>query len=317
MPNNTTVAEWDLIPAVEVVVCPWVIVSNTVVLSVFIKNRRMHVPFNVYLFSLLIANICLAILGNPLDIVNFIFPTWWLGQIACDVYLYALYVMSGLTVNSHALITINRLWAMTFPHFYKQYHSSRSAAFLCGLVWIAVHAIILPGVILNARVYRLPIETAGCVINTNAMPVWNTVVQFGVFIVPNIFVMLAYPYILWMRRRRRLVRITNRHVSILQPSTTTAVSKSTKESRAFIVLTVMTASVTVSWTPLNAYYGMGCFMDVSQLWLTFEITQGLFILQPALDPIFFAVTLPELRQGLADFVQTAFRKWRMCKKVLI
>ena len=67
-------------------------------------------------------------------------------------------------------------------------------------------------------------------------------------------------------------------------------------SQGFKVLTMLTVSAVVCWTPISLYYSIGLFlpMNVPAAWQVFSF---LFSLQSTLDPIWFAAGLADLRQA--------------------
>ncbi|XP_055334060.1 alpha-2B adrenergic receptor-like [Paramacrobiotus metropolitanus] len=326
--NNDTTLQftWSFVPAMEAVIFPCVLIFNGSILALFLVTRRFQIPFNIYLINVITSNIVFALLDNPLDILNFISSYWWLGNTWCTVYLYAINVSSGIVMQSHMLITINRIWAVTFPHSYRRHHSVRNAAVLVIAVWLLVHVVSLPGLIMDATLYRLPIEITGCIINTNEMPVWSIMLQLIIFALPNLCIILAYPYLVSMRLRQRKVRAANRSPATTKfggsvhfkanryyhreasasASVTVTNNKAPERSqrrdnRAFAIFTALTVSITACWTPLDTYYTISCFMDLSTYVKTLEFCEILFVLQPALDPIFFAVIIPDVRSQILQW----------------
>ncbi|XP_055335696.1 alpha-2B adrenergic receptor-like [Paramacrobiotus metropolitanus] len=197
--NNTTFEyHWTFVPVTETLIFPCAIILNGVILVSFLRSKQLRIPFNIYLASVLASNIILAILNSPLDVLNFISPYWWLGDAWCTVYQYAINVSSGIVMYSHILITINRIWAVTFPHSYRQHHTQKNALILVVLIWVCVHAVTLPGVVMDAVLYRLPVEKNGCALNMTAMP-------FLIYAIPNGFIIVAYPFLLYKRLQRRKV----------------------------------------------------------------------------------------------------------------
>ncbi|XP_055338433.1 5-hydroxytryptamine receptor 1D-like [Paramacrobiotus metropolitanus] len=304
--------QWSFIPALEAISFPCVVLLNGGILALFIINKRFNIPFNIYLSSVLVSNIFFAVLDNPLDILNFISPYWWLGDPLCSLYLYALNIPSGIVMYSHVLITINRIWAVTFPHAYRRHHSVQIAVCMVAAVWMYVHIVYLPGVVMDAVWYRLPIETSGCLLNIDKMAAWNTTAQFMTFALPNVVIIGAYPYLLYMRREYRRVKILNRALSLRSSGhrVTSSTGQRAKLTRpgesgnnSFTVVTVLTLSIILCWTPLVVFYTVWCFVDLSSYTVTLEFCQGVFVLQPALDPVFFAGIMPGIRSDIMAFLR--------------
>ncbi|XP_055345252.1 5-hydroxytryptamine receptor 1D-like [Paramacrobiotus metropolitanus] len=200
---------WSLAPASTVIITPLAIILNGYALYTFLANRHLHSPFNVYLGSLLFSNLTYSIICNPLDVISGLYPTWPLSSAACDAYIYALLILGAVTINSHALITVNRLWAMTFPVSYRNHHNLHAAFASVAVLWIYVHVICLPGAIRDSLYFRTPLHDNPCLLNVAAQFEWNLVMQFVVYDLPIVFVIVAYPYLLFKHKMRNRVRFGN------------------------------------------------------------------------------------------------------------
>lgn len=154
--NNATaspIASWN-VRVFPIFFCIATIVLDGVVLALLLRAESRRRPFTIYLICLLGTNMVYAVIQNPLDILHDIRPGWWLGKSACTTYLYSNYVFASCVVHSHVLITINRIWAVTFPIHYRNYHSRRVAIALCCLMYTYVHLCMVPGWLMDAVTYR-------------------------------------------------------------------------------------------------------------------------------------------------------------------
>lgn len=121
-----------------------VLVTNGAVLIMFLKVKQIRTSFSVYLINLMLCNIIYAVLQNPLELLDKSYSKWWMGKSACSLYIYATIVSDACIKHCHVLITINRLWAMTFPIFYRQHHSTKRAIIFCLLTVVYVYIFLLP-----------------------------------------------------------------------------------------------------------------------------------------------------------------------------
>lgn len=148
-------ASWGFLAICVSIIFIMVIILNSLTLFLFIKNRRLRSPFSTYLMCLLGLNILYAVLQNPLDIMNNLYPYWPANFQWCSVYIYALYILQAATMHIHLLITCNRAWAVTFPISHRRLHSHKWHPVLCcSIAWLYVHTILLPGFIGDALWYR-------------------------------------------------------------------------------------------------------------------------------------------------------------------
>lgn len=152
--DKLTRETWDFPTIFIFIFCTTVVLNVTVLVILCKDNMTLNRPFSVYQIFLLSLNLVYAIVQNPLDILNSIFPVWWLGSPACSTYLYATYVIAACVIHSHVLITLNRLWAVAFPIHYRHHHSRIVAVGLCMGTLIYVHICMAPGWLMDMVIHR-------------------------------------------------------------------------------------------------------------------------------------------------------------------
>ncbi|XP_055347685.1 melanopsin-A-like [Paramacrobiotus metropolitanus] len=271
----------------------------------------LRTPFNVYLINLLVTNILQITLQVPLEISSALFSRWWMGWTACTVYLFANNVLIGVIMASHVLISVNRVWALTYHLHYKHHHTLRTAIQLCIFVWVWVHVIVVPGIVSDALYYRRPLDKFGCSINTSAQPKWALAKHFLGYILPLVAVILTFPYILGKQLLRKRVgvvgggitqHITRNQIGIENSDNSVTESRKGKRSerlskiwtRGTVLYVLMTVSLLATWTPGRVYFTIKLFINVDNA-SVFQICYVLFALQSVFDPVLFAIALKELR----------------------
>ncbi|OQV15774.1 putative Melanopsin [Hypsibius exemplaris] len=204
---NLTIAaaEWTVLPVFSLFVFITAFLGNGLLMVTFIRERSLRTPFNVYIINLLAANLAVVIFQYPMDIVTNLHSAWLLGNGACNLYLYANSVFGACICNSHMLIAINRMWAVSFPLSYRTHHSRRTAVCLCLGVWVYVHVGVGPPVIIDALYFRLPIETNGCMINAPEQQAWEIVIEV-IYWLPQIVMLATFP-ITWCAKRSQRKRV--------------------------------------------------------------------------------------------------------------
>ncbi|OQV17910.1 hypothetical protein BV898_08039 [Hypsibius exemplaris] len=115
------------VPYILILLCISILIANAVVLAAFIKNRHLRTPFNMYIISLVIADLTQTLLDLPFTVMSQFIPVWPLGHLACNFRLYGLWVFSAIVRNTHSLISLNRLWALFLPVSYRHYHTNTLA----------------------------------------------------------------------------------------------------------------------------------------------------------------------------------------------
>ncbi|OQV16610.1 hypothetical protein BV898_09280 [Hypsibius exemplaris] len=126
--GNVT-AQWSALPVCELLALITGLTGNGALLIVFLLNlQTLWTPFNVYVVNLLVANCAVLSTQLPLDVyTNLHDGQWTLGEHACSYYIVVSAYFEPVVFNSHQLIAINRIWAVTHPISYRRIHSVRTA----------------------------------------------------------------------------------------------------------------------------------------------------------------------------------------------
>ncbi|XP_055337909.1 olfactory receptor 1-like [Paramacrobiotus metropolitanus] len=297
---------WHPMQICELAACLIGSVSNLVIAVVLLLDKHLHTPFTVYLLLLLTSNLLQASVFYPLDIISHLYShAWWLGERACDLFNYFIFVFGGVLMQSHALITFNRLWAITFPLSYRNYHSTRVALLLCGGCVAYVHLVCLPGVVIDALYYRPPVDRFKlCSLDIGRQFPWAVASEVIIYIAPIVFVVGAYPFLFHKQHQRKGAVHGSKQDSVMDSKVTGAHPARKEHSHGFVVLTLSSVGIMVSFAPgqivaLLMLAGVGGDLRQASL-----VTAILALIQPALDPIFFVLCLKDLRLAIVRIARS-------------
>lgn len=161
--NQTATALWNFNTVFSLGTASSTLLLNTATLLCFLKNPTLRKqPFNVYLICLLLNNIFSTCVVTPLQIIDHMFPVWWMGPHWCLVYIYMLSCVPNYQKFSHALITVSRVWAVTFPHSYRHRHTRNLAFILCGSMIVYVNMIYGVPLTRNVATLKVPWDIYFC-----------------------------------------------------------------------------------------------------------------------------------------------------------
>ncbi|XP_055340346.1 D(1) dopamine receptor-like [Paramacrobiotus metropolitanus] len=307
MANNSSLStsqgdappNWGIVEMCNVVTA---VIGGLLNTSVFISlavSRVISVPFTIYLLNLLIANFletACAKLVNALLVVCLPCRTHAL----CDLYLFSNYLAMAGMINTHLLISFNRLWAVTFPHSYRIHHSRKIAICICVAMWFYILSTVLPQLIRDSIYFRIPFSRHGrCMLNNDAQPILYFVTLMVVYIIPEVVILLTFP-VIW-RKRKRYKKVVQLNLSAQQVNTKeientgtriTALSRSPESSKSqrksMQVLVILMVSMIICWTPVMGATVATCFVDFKNR-IYFGVTTFLFALEAITDPILFGV----------------------------
>lgn len=310
--NATSPAlSWSFSPIFSLIICITTIISNGTLLLLFAKDRNLRTPFTIYLIILLSANVLNTFIDNPLDIFRSLHEDWPLGYGWCSLSIYLEYFVAGGILYTHALISLNRTWALVFPISYRKNHSKKLALMACLTVWTFIHILLLPMYLNDALYYR---SSGGeCYLNSAAQPKWAVAIQFLIFCVPEVVILLIYVLILCKRKQKRVVAAAVAMIVFSDTHETRQRSRinngrATNKEMAkvgtiycaypLIALSLLTASVIICWTPRILLETVATLTEVSDHDALFEVFDVIFVLQPIMDAIVFGISIPELRTAI-------------------
>ncbi|XP_055340350.1 G-protein coupled receptor 183-like [Paramacrobiotus metropolitanus] len=270
---------------------------NTAVLITFVTNRASFTPFTIYLINLLIANFIETACAKLCSFLSFICPQCRTHSV-CDLCLFSSYLAMAGMINSHLIISFNRLWAVIHPHHYKIHHTKVMAGGICAVMWMYIIATVLPQLVRDSLYFREPFAAYGrCKLKLNAQPVLYLATLLVVYIIPEVVILLTFPVIWHKRQRHRKIL----HRTLSQPPTNSAsagtggrttVNNHTESSRSqkksMQVLVILMISMVICWTPLLGATLAANFIDFTNKNF-FNVATCLFAVEAVTDPILFGL----------------------------
>jgi len=124
--------------------------------------------------------------------------------------LYAQKIFGSALRYGHALVSANRIWAVTFPISYRAAQTNRSANGLIVGMWVYIHVLSLP-VFLRGRMDKIGLQDQSCHTDDSDLFGSAVAVKLIEFELPWLFIILSYPFILYRLRRKRwkqIVKVT-------------------------------------------------------------------------------------------------------------
>ncbi|GAV06829.1 hypothetical protein RvY_16750 [Ramazzottius varieornatus] len=188
------------ISAIQAVV---IFVGSSLALTAFASLPALRTPFNYYLISILLAELFLAIYQGIFAIQEY-YGHWVFSKRACTLFAFMFFASEGIVGNAHFLISVNRTWALFFPHHYRTRNSKGVTLFLCAGVWIATVILVLPWAILNEQHLVEPIIV--CRVQTYDQFGFSILVMV-LFVSPTTFILVIYPLLYSKYRARTKARV--------------------------------------------------------------------------------------------------------------
>ncbi|XP_033016247.1 melatonin receptor type 1A [Lacerta agilis] len=231
-----------------------------VILSVY-RNKKLRNAGNVFVVSLAIADLVVAIYPYPLVLTSIFHNGWNLGYIHCQIsgFLMGLSVIGS--IFNITGIAINRYCYICHSLKYDKLYSDKNSLFYVILIWVLTFVAIVPNLFVGSLQYDARIYS--CTFSQSVSSAYTIAVVFFHFMLPIAIVTFCYLriWILVIQVRRR-VKPDNKPK--LKPH----------DFRNFVTMFVVFVLFAVCWAPLNF---IGLAVAVNPETIIPQIPEWLFV----------------------------------------
>ncbi len=127
-------------------ICATVVGNILVILSVF-TYRPLKGVQNFFIVSLAVADLAVALLVMPFNIVNFVLGRWVFGAVFCNMWLTFDILTCTASILNLCAIAIDRYYAIHDPISYAQKRTLKRVLISIAIVWVASGIISIPPLI--------------------------------------------------------------------------------------------------------------------------------------------------------------------------
>ncbi|OPJ87983.1 alpha-2Db adrenergic receptor-like [Patagioenas fasciata] len=120
------------------------LVGNTLVVAAISTSRALRAPQNLFLVSLALADILVAILVLPFSLANEVMGYWYFGGLWCSLYLALDVLLCTASIGHLCAISLDRYWAVTRAARLNLRRSPGRVKGMIGTVWVAATLVALP-----------------------------------------------------------------------------------------------------------------------------------------------------------------------------
>ncbi|XP_043935146.1 melatonin receptor type 1C-like [Protopterus annectens] len=163
--------------------------NSLVILSVF-RNRKLRNTGNMFVISLSVADLLVAVYPYPLTLVAIFRNDWTVGNIHCQISGYVLLISLHASVYNIMAIAINRFFFICHSTKYDKIYSTQNMIIWLCFIWTLTVVTMLPIVTAGALRYEQQIYT--CDFAQSVNPFSNITVAFVHYIIPMSIIIFCY-----------------------------------------------------------------------------------------------------------------------------
>ena len=196
------VPQWEalfLLLVLSFIILLTIVGNILVILSVF-TYKPLRIVQNFFIVSLAVADLTVAVLVLPFNVVNMIVGRWEFGIHMCKMWLTSDVMCCTSSILNLCVIALDRYWAITDPINYAQKRTVERVLMLIAGVWILSLVISSPPLVgWNDWPEHFDIDTP-CMLNSN--PGYRIYSALGSFFIPLVIMTIVYIEIYIATRRR-------------------------------------------------------------------------------------------------------------------
>ncbi|OQV12901.1 hypothetical protein BV898_12823 [Hypsibius exemplaris] len=214
------------------------------IIMAYVRRPRLLTAFNVHILLLTVQELLCAVLANPIVIQQNLSRNVYMTNPAhCSYQKYIEWTFGSLMLLQHDVICLDRWLALLRPSWYR----TKTARFgvtatLCAFVYQQTWYLPL----FVAEMMREIVPDSICR-TTVALPAYQLVVRIATHFLPELFVFLSYPMLLWRvwkLRKTRFHRLkTVRRGSRIEGQQRSSTGSGSAEARNLAVIYARTASI--------------------------------------------------------------------------
>ncbi|XP_041512653.1 melatonin receptor type 1B [Microtus oregoni] len=262
-PPGTPRATWvaPTLSTVIIVATVLDVVGNLLVILSVLRNHKLLYAGNLFVVSLALADLMIALYPFPLILVAIVRDSWVLGEAHCKASAFVIGLSVIGSVFSITAIAINRYWRLCHSATYHRVCSHWRALLYVSLVWLLTLLALVPSFSVGNLDYDPRIYS--CTFNQTVSSRYTAAVVAVHFLLPIAVVSFCYLriWVLVLRTRRKAKAES-------QPR------QKPGDLRSFLTMFAVFVVFAICWAPLNF---IGLAVAINPEVMAPQVPEGLFV----------------------------------------
>ncbi|XP_043935145.1 melatonin receptor type 1C-like [Protopterus annectens] len=221
------------------------LIGNTLVILSVLRNRKLRNAGNVFVISLSVADLMVAVYPYPLILTAVLNDGWIVGNTHCQVSGIILNISLLASVYNILAIAINRYFYICHRSKYDKIYSTQNTILWLCFIWALTVAALMPIVAVGALRYVEQIFS--CTFTQSVNPSSDITVAFIHFIIPMAIIIYCYARI-WILVIKVKYRVRKDGKQKLKSA----------EIKSFLSMFIVFVLFTICWAPFSINsLGMG------------------------------------------------------------
>ncbi|XP_036407171.1 melatonin receptor type 1A-A [Megalops cyprinoides] len=214
------------------------ILGNLLVIFSVYRNKKLRNAGNIFVVSLAVADLMVAIYPYPLVLTSIFHNGWNLGYVHCQISGFVMGLSVIGSIFNITGIAINRYCYICHSLKYDKLYSDKNSVCYVLLIWVLTVIAIVPNLFVGSLQYDPRVYS--CTFVQSASSAYTIAVVFFHFILPIMIVTYCYLRI-WIL----VIQVRRRVKPDIRPKLTP------HDVRNFVTMFVVFVLFAVCWAPLN------------------------------------------------------------------
>ncbi|ESO98404.1 hypothetical protein LOTGIDRAFT_94741, partial [Lottia gigantea] len=280
--------------------------GNILVCVAVFTDRKLKRNSNLFIVSLAIADLLVAVLVMTFALANDIQGTWEFGAVFCKIWISADIMCSTASILNLCAISLDRFIHIKDPLRYESWMTGRRTMLFISLVWVL--SLLISFVPIHLGWHQDPGEGAGpqtnedmCIFELN--PIYAVVSSTISFYIPCI-VMISIYCRLYLYARKHVESIKRTHTAerFNVNGTDKKVSSKVSDHKAAVTLGIIMGVFLLCWLPFFTVNLIAAFCASCIQPLVFKILTWLGYVNSSLNPIIYSIFNSEFREAFRKII---------------
>ncbi|XP_055356488.1 5-hydroxytryptamine receptor 2A-like [Paramacrobiotus metropolitanus] len=276
------------------------IAANFLVICAFFADRQARTAFNYYLFNLAVADFLTGTMGMTSYAVFTYYNCWPWSYALCTVWMYFDFLSTSVMMLTLQTISVDRLWAVTFPVSYKRHHTCMKSQLAVLGIWVFSNGLIVPSLTYYRVYFGINEDPREYYWDAWLQPSYASCFYQLIFLywTPALMTIVAYCGTTWQIWRRRGARRISATGTL---PTWREVQQAKKEHQGYVLLSLLMAALIVMFGPYFAYEALSMRTGYYN-YDFFTVTYWMGYSLSAVNPFLFNWGSPEMHNAVSKLM---------------
>lgn len=297
--STYTVAESIAIGTILTIMIILAIAGNILVCIAVFTDRRLKHLNNLFIVSLAIADLLVAMTVMTFAVINDIQGRWLFGSVFCNIWISMDIMCSTASILNLCVISLDRYLHIRNPFWYDSWMTWKKVAIIISIVWVL--SLIISFVPIQLEWHKAPEDRGkppdenSCAMDLN--PVYAVVSSTISFYIPLIVMLAIYMqlYVYARKTMNSIKKLNSPSERLNNGNGKSGGGSKMSDHKAAVTLGIIVGVFLLCWLPFFIINLIAAFTEVPVM--LFSILSWLGYVNSCLNPIIYSIFNKDFREA--------------------